>query len=482
MTASFPETFRRALAATVGSRHVLTGDDAAPFLTDRSGKLHGQALAVVRPETAQEVADVVALAARHGVPIVPQGGNTGLCGGATPDHSGRAIVLSLQRLDRIRRIDLDNDSIVVEAGCIQEVVQQRVREAGRLFPLSLPSRGSCTLGGNLATNAGGVQVLRYGTARQLTLGLEVVTPEGEIWDGLKDLRKDNTGYDLRDLYIGSEGTLGIITAASLRLFPLPQEEQTAFAALPSIDAVLVFLGEARARLGATLTSLELISGFSLALVAEQLPAPPLPYDGASRAAPWHVLIQVSGEAGIGARLEALLESSLAAGVLRDAVVAQSLAQSQDLWKLREDWIGEAARRAGGNVIHDVSLAASRIPAFLEQADTRLRAEWPDSQAVVLCHVGDGNVHYNVLIPRGESLPAFSRRVRRIIHDIVSGLNGSFSAEHGVGQSKTDDLQRYKSDVELRLMRTIKDALDPRGLMNPGKILTPPLRAESEAAD
>lgn len=474
------------LAAIVGARHVLSGEDTEPFLTDQKGSLTGRAMAVVRPADTREVAEIVALAARTGVPIVPQGGNTGLCGGATPDSSGRAIVLSLQRLNRIRRIDLDNDSIVVEAGCLQAVVQDAAREAGRLFPLSLPSRGSCTLGGNLATNAGGVQVLRYGTTRQLTLGLEVVTPKGEIWDGLKDLRKDNTGYDLRDLYIGSEGTLGIITAASLRLFPRPQEEQTAFAALPSIEAVLGFLGLARAQLGAALTSFELVSGFSLALVAEQLPGTPLPYGGASRDAPWHVLVQVSGEAGIGTRLEALLEAGLEAGLLRDGVLARSLAQSRDLWKLREDWIGEAARRAGGSVIHDISLAVSRIPVFLAEVETRLNAEWPDSRAVLLCHVGDGNVHYNVLVPPGEARAGFSRRVRRIIHDIVASLNGSFSAEHGVGQSKTDDLLRYKSAVELRLMRAIKDALDPSGLMNPGKVLplAPPVvaLADQQAAE
>ena len=479
---SSPEALRQALAAIVGGRHVLEGEVATPFLTDQTGTYRGHALAVVRPGDTKEVAEIVKLTAAWGVGIVPQGGNTGLCGGATPDRSGRAIVLSLQRLDRIRRIDLENDSVVVEAGCPQEILQDAVREVGRIFPLSLPSRGSCTIGGNLATNAGGVQVLRYGTARHLTLGLEVVTAQGEIWNGLKDLRKDNTGDDLRDLFIGSEGTLGIITAASLRLYPLPREEQTGFAALPSIEAVLAFLNQARTELGDALTSFELVSGFSLALVAKELPSTPLPYGGASLAAPWHVLVQVSGEEGVGARLEALLEAGLAAGRLQDAILAQSLTQSQDLWKLREDWIGEAARRAGGSVIHDISLAVSQIPAFLSEVETRIVAEWPDSHAVLLCHVGDGNVHYNVLIPPGENPAIFTRRVRRIVHDTVSSLNGSFSAEHGVGQSKTGDLLRYKSNIELRLMHAIKDALDPQCLMNPGKILPAPTAVMSTVSD
>ncbi|BAS00291.1 D-2-hydroxyglutarate dehydrogenase [Blastochloris viridis] len=349
-------------------------------------------------------------------------------------------------------------------------MHEAVRAAGRLFPLSLPSRGTCTIGGNLATNAGGVQVLRYGTARQLTLGIEVVTADGEIWDGLRDLRKDNTGYDLRDLYIGSEGTLGIITAASLRLFPLPRQEETAFAALPSIEAALAFLGLARARLGELLTSFELIAATSLALVARHLPEMPLPYGAASFTAPWHVLVQASGDANVAERLEATLAEGLQAGHLIDAVVARSLAQARELWTVREGGLGEAMRRAGGAIGHDVSITVSRIPKFLSDAEARLREQWPDVLIAVHGHLGDGNLHYNVLLPPQQRTADAAQRVHRMVYDSVAELAGSFSAEHGIGQIKTDELRRYKSSVELGLMRAIKMALDPKGLMNPGKVL------------
>jgi FAD/FMN-containing dehydrogenase len=341
-----------------------------------------------------------------------------------------------------------------------------------LFPLSLPSRGSCTIGGNLATNAGGVQVLRYGTMRQLTLGLEVVTPLGEIWDGLRELRKDNTGYDLRDLYIGSEGTLGIITAASLRLVSPPRQEQTAFAALPTIEAALALLGRARLALGESLTSFELIAGSSLDLVATWVPEAPLPYAGASLAAPWHVLIEAGGEEGISARLEAMLGDALEEGLINDAVVASSLAQSRQLWELRETRLGEAARRSGGSLGHDVSLPVSRIPEFLRRTGERVRGDWAEARIMLHSHLGDGNVHYNVQLPPGMRSAENATRVHRIVHDTAAELDGSFSAEHGVGQSKLAEIARYKSPVELGLMRAIKAALDPLGLMNPGKVLPP----------
>ena len=463
-----------ALAAIVGPAHVLAGTDAAFALLDHRGVFRGHGLAVVRPGSTSEVAQVVALCARHRVPIVPQGGNTGLVGGATPDSSGQAVVLVLSRLNRVRQVDAENDSITVEAGCVLADVQATARDAGRLFPLSLGSEGSCTIGGNLATNAGGTQVLRYGNARALALGLEVVTPTGDVWDGLRGLRKDNTGYDLRDLYIGSEGTLGIITAATLRLFPLPAAEKAAFIAFPSAVAAVAFLAAARAGFGAALTGFELISGPLLDLVARHQPEAVLPYGAAERSAPWHALIEISGsdtDAHATSRLEAVLAAAIERGEVIHAVIAAHARQAQALWALRHRIIGETLRREGGSVSHDISLPISRIAAFLADIEEALRRLLPGTVVYPYGHLGDGNLHYNVIPP--QHAPAEVRpQIRRLVYDAVVAGGGSFGAEHGIGQSKPAELARYKSALELRLMRAIKAALDPHDLMNPGKALPP----------
>ncbi|CAB3842924.1 FAD-binding oxidoreductase [Achromobacter deleyi] len=462
-----------ALRARLGQDWVATGPDAAPFLTDHRRVLHGQALAVARPANADDVAAVLRLCRAAGVPVVPQGGNTGLMGGATPDASGRAVVLSLGRLNRVLAIDTDNDTITVQAGCVLAQVQEAASQAGRLFPLSLGSEGSCTIGGNLSTNAGGTQVLRYGNARELTLGLEVVTAEGEIWNGLRGLRKDNTGYSLRDLYIGSEGTLGVITAATLKLFPKPAEQGSALAGLPSIEAALAFLSLARRRLGAQLTAFELIGRPVLDLVARRVPEQPQPLPALAQ--PWYALLEVSAnEAGAADALQRLAEAALHEGVLEDAAIAHSLQQAAAFWRLRDEAIGLAQARDGGNVKHDMSVPVSRVPAFLQGAAQALHALDPGLRPMAFGHLGDGNLHYNVSHdPAGPVSRLFEQEAR--IHDLVHAQahaqGGSISAEHGIGQVKRDALPHFKSPLELALMRRVKQALDPLNLMNPGKVLS-----------
>ncbi|WP_454733703.1 MULTISPECIES: FAD-binding oxidoreductase [Cupriavidus] len=470
MTSSLLE----ALRAGLGAQHVLAGADAAGYLTDQHGRLHGRALAVARPADTAQVALVVRLCRAHRVPVVPQGGNTGLMGGATPDESGRAVLLSLGRLNRLRAIDTDNDTITVEAGCVLASVQQAARDAGRLFPLSLGSEGSCTIGGNLSTNAGGTQVLRYGNTRELTLGLEVVTAEGAVWDGLRGLRKDNTGYALRDLYIGSEGTLGIITAATLRLYPLPATQQTALLAFPCIGNAVAFLSHARAGFGAALTAFELISDTALGLIARHVPEQPIPLPDLDH--PWYALLELSdgeGEEHARARFEAVVGSAFEDGLVTDAVIAESLAQSQALWRLRDEALGEAQRRDGRNVKHDVSVPISRIPAFVRGTAAALEARFPGVRPVVFGHLGDGNLHYNVShAPHQSAAAVFAveDEIHEVVHDSAHAHGGSISAEHGIGQLKRDVLPRYKSAVEMDLLRRLKQAFDPLGLLNPGKVL------------
>ncbi len=464
------------LRSAVGDRHVLTGADAAPYLTDWRERYSGRALAVVRPGSTDEVAAVVRLCARANVPIVPQGGNTGLCGGATPDDSGHALVLSLQRLNRIRGIDLDNDTMEVDAGCVLQAVQEAARDAGRMFPLSLAAEGSCTIGGNLATNAGGTQVLRYGSMRELTLGLEVVTAQGDIWHGLRALRKDNTGYDLRDLFIGSEGTLGIITAATLKLYPQPAARCTALLALASIEDAIAMLTWARRGFGASLTGFELMAGDCLLDVVRCFPQQRLPFDGASAALPWYALLELSdseSEAHARARFETVLDEAIESGCVKDAVVAESMAQSNALWQLRES-IPLAEKAAGKSIKHDVSIPVSRMAAFVRDTNRALQQTFPGIRHVIFGHLGDGNLHYNVARGRDWSeadLLAQQEAVFTVVHDSVHAMGGSISAEHGVGQLKRDALVRYKDPVELALMRSVKQALDPQGIMNPGKVLT-----------
>ncbi|RNF29129.1 2-hydroxyacid dehydrogenase [Massilia aurea] len=457
----------------VGDAHVITdAATMAPFMADWRGRYSGRGLAVVLPLNTAQVAAIVAACAAAHVPIVPQGGRTGLVMGSVPDTSGAAIVLSLRRVNRIRSIDSLNRTMTVEAGCILADVQAAAGEAGMLYPLSLAAEGSCTIGGNLSTNAGGTAVLRYGNTRELCLGLEVVNAQGEVWDGLRGLRKDNTGYALRELFIGAEGTLGVITAAVLKLYPAPRAALTALVALDSPRQAVELLGLLQARCGAALTGFELMSAFCLELVAAQFPDLPRPFEDCH---PQYALVELSSNES-DAHAHGLLESSigeaLEAGVALDAVVATSNKQALDLWRLREH-IPLAQAAAGKNIKHDISLAVSRIPDFIARADAALQQAFPGCQPVTFGHLGDGNLHYNVAPPAGESHEAFlghQAAVNRIVHDLVADCGGSISAEHGIGMLKREELARYKSPVELGMMRAIKAALDPLGIMNPGKIL------------
>ena len=455
------------LAVAVGATHVLTDPaDIAPFVSDWRGQFRGSAQCVVRPADSSEVAAVVKICAQAGVPIVPQGGNTSLCGAATADGEGRAVVISLARLNRILAVDVANNTISVQAGCTLAAVQEAARAVGRLFPLALASEGTCQIGGNLSTNAGGVQVLRYGNTRELTLGLEVVLPDGQLWDGLRGLRKDNTGYDLKQLFIGAEGTLGIITAAVLKLYPLPRQLTTSFVSLASPAAAVDLLNAAKSVFDAQLTAFELISEPALALVMKNIPGSQRP--GVS--SPWYVLAEFADAEPT--RVESWLGDMLETGTISDAVLAQSEAQAQKLWALREN-ISEAQKIEGVSIKHDVSVPVSSLPEFLARADAALLEAFPGIRIVAFGHVGDGNLHYNLSKPDAQENTAFLASqpdVNRIVHDTVDGLNGSISAEHGIGQLKREELLRYKSPVEMAMMRSIKQALDPRGLMNPGKIL------------
>ncbi|MFP5391693.1 MAG: FAD-binding oxidoreductase [Gammaproteobacteria bacterium] len=458
---------------TIGAAHVLTAPDAtAPFLTDWRGRFTGRALAVLRPGSVDEVARLVQACAQHRVPIVPQGGRTGLVLGSVPDLSGESIVLSLTRLQRIRAIDTTNRTMTVDAGCVLQAIQEAAHTVGCLFPLSLAAEGSCSIGGNLATNAGGTGVLRYGNARDLCLGLEVVTPQGELWDGLRGLRKDNTGYDLRDLFIGAEGTLGIITGAVLKLYPQPKASITALVALASPQAALDLLSLAQDLCGASLTGFEMMSDLCLRLVARHFPSLPQPF---MTRHPQYVLVEVSSsesEPHAVGLLEQAIGVAMERDIADDAVVATSVTQSRGLWHIREH-IPLAQAAAGKNIKHDVSLPVSRIAVFIERTERQLRDAFPDCQLVCFGHLGDGNLHFNIAPADGESHEAFLAHqgaINRIVHDSVVAHEGSISAEHGIGALKRDELMRYKSPVELGLMRAIKRALDPLGIMNPGKIL------------
>ncbi|MDA8446423.1 FAD-binding oxidoreductase [Paracidovorax valerianellae] len=459
------------LRQTVGAAHVLTEGDLTAWEQDWRRRARGKALAVVRPGSTQEVAAVVRACAAAGTAIVPQGGNTGLAVGSIPDETGTQVLLSLTRLNAIRAVDADNLTLTVEAGAILQNVQDAAEKAGLLFPLSLAAEGSCTIGGNLATNAGGTQVVRYGNTRDLCLGLEVVTPQGEIWDGLKGLRKDNTGYDLRDLFIGSEGTLGIITAATMKLYPQPAASLTAWAAVPSMEHAVQLLALAHKHLGAGLTGFEVMGRFALSLVAKHMPQLRVPFiDQAD--VPYGVLLENSdseSEAHARTRFESLLETAFEAGCVTDAVVAENLAQAHQLWHIREN-IPLAQAEEGLNIKHDISVQIPRIPAFVEYADALLQREIPGVRLVNFGHLGDGNLHYNVQAPAEGDAKAFLRdeeaRVNHLVYEAVAQFGGSFSAEHGVGALKVDKLEKYQSPVALSMMRAIKGALDPQGLMNP----------------
>ena len=455
------------LAAIVGAGQVLHEPaDLAPYVHDWRGRYHGAAQCVVRPGSTQEVAAVVRVCAEAGVPIVPQGGNTSLCGASTPDASGQAVVLSLGRMQQIAAVDGQNNTILVEAGCTLAAVQAAARAADRLFPLALASEGTCQIGGNLSTNAGGVQVLRYGNTRELTLGLEVVLANGEIWNGLRGLRKDNTGYDLKHLFIGAEGTLGIITRAVLKLFPLPKRQVTCWLNVASPAAAVDLLNRAKTTFDAQLTAFELISETALGLVLRHIPQMQRP-GGMS---PWYVLAEFSEAAPVA--VEQWLAERLATGEVSDGVLAQSEAQAQRLWALREN-ISEAQKIEGISIKHDIAVPVSRLADFLAQADALLAQAFPGIRVVAFGHVGDGNLHYNLSKPNADANQALLIRqaeVNGLVHDLVHALNGSISAEHGIGQLKRAEILRYKSPVEMALMRSIKQALDPNGLMNPGKVI------------
>ncbi|TMH43970.1 MAG: FAD-binding oxidoreductase [Betaproteobacteria bacterium] len=448
----------------VGAAHVLTASqDTRPYFTDWRRQYSGSAECVVRPASTAEVARVVELCAAHGVAIVPQGGNTGLSGGSVPTGKGREIVLALGRMNRIRELDRLNDTITVEAGCVLANVQRAADEAGRLFALSLAAEGSCQIGGNLSTNAGGVNVLRYGAAREQVLGLEVVLPDGRIWNALRGLRKDNTGYDLKQLFLGAEGTLGIITAAVLRLHPKPSASATAWIALASAAAAMELLAFLHERLGERLSAFELLSRNCVEAVLAFAPGT---QDPLARPHPWYVLVEIADsgeEQALRERVEKALMDAAERGALADAALAQSGEQARALWRIRET-VPEAQFT---NVKHDVAVPISKTADFIERATERLAARYPDVRIYAFGHVGDGNIHYNV---GPERLVAERAAVNRIVYDTVAELGGSISAEHGLGQLKRDEIRAHKSPLELELMRRLKQTLDPQGLMNPGKVL------------
>jgi FAD/FMN-containing dehydrogenase len=450
----------------------------APYLEEERGIYHGAARLVVRPGSTAEVAAVVRICAAARIPVVPQGGNTGLSGGGVPPEDGRAVVLSLGRMNRVRQIDPIDHTITVEAGCILADVQRQAEAVERLFPLSLGAEGSCQVGGNLATNAGGIAVLRYGTMRDLTLGLEVVLPDGQVWDGLRTLRKDNTGYDLKQLFIGSEGTLGVITAATLKLFPRPRAIETALLGLSRVEDAMALFVHARASSGDQLTAFELIPRLGLDMAIRRMAGVRDPLAGPC---PWYALIEVSSsraDAALRASLEALLAEAMSAGLVRDGVVATSAAQAGELWRIREGMV-EAQKLEGGTIKHDVSVPVSRVADFILAATAAVEERLPGIRPLAFGHVGDGNIHFNLSQPRGvETAVYLARRAEfnRLVHDIVARLGGSISAEHGIGRLRREELVRYKSPIELALMQKLKHMLDPKDLMNPGKVLAGPREA------
>lgn len=458
-------------------RLLTTCEEMAPFLIDWRGKWSGRAISVAQPDSTQDVAQIVRWCDRNRVPIVPQGGNTGLSGGSVPDDSGDALVISLTRLTRIRDVDALNNTMTVEAGVRLHSVQGAAENVDRMFPLRLAAEGTCTIGGNLATNAGGVQVLRYGNARDLCLGLEVVTPQGRVWDGLRGLRKDNSRYSLKDLFVGSEGTLGLITAAVLKIFPRPASRIALLAAVPSPAAAVELLRIVDGGFGATLTAFELMSERCLALVEKHLPNCRRPIADPS---PWYVLLEISEsrQSDDGReQLETLLEPSFERELVTDAVLSTNLAQVNALWALREN-ISEAQASEGPSIKHDISLPISRIPQFLEQAGSAIQQRFPEVEVAAFGHLGDGNLHYNALLREtARHVDGSAERARklevalnRLVHDLVVEHHGSISAEHGLGVLRRDEAQRYRSATESALLSTIKKALDPHNLMNPGKAL------------
>lgn len=463
------------IAAIVGPQGLLTDPrDVDPYVVDWRGIFRGATPAVVRPAGTEQVSAVVKICAETATPIVPQGGNTGMCGASVPRADGSEIVLSLARMNRVFGVDALNNTMTVQAGCILANIQQAAAEADRLFPLSLGAEGSCQIGGNLSTNAGGVNVLRYGNTRDLVLGLEVVLPDGRIWNGMRSLRKDNTGYDLKHLFIGAEGTLGVITAAVLKLYPRPAATATTWTAVPRPEAALEFLALLRRHCGDRVTAFELLSRNCLDLVLRHIPGT---RDPLARAHEWYVLADLSdsrsGEA-LRRELEIALEAAMEDELVLDAVIAENEAQAKALWRMRES-IPEAARAEAGMLYrHDIAVAVSSIPAFIREARSALESRFAGANIICFGHLGDGNLHYNAFVPGRDRDAAAAREahdVADVVYDIVQRYQGSFSAEHGVGLAKLGEMSRYKSPVEIELMHTLKNALDPHHIMNPGKVLS-----------
>lgn len=441
--------------------------DLQPHVTEWRGVYEGKTPIMVRPRSTEEVAAVVRACAEHGTSIVPQGGNTSMCGGAVPNSSGEQVIVNLSRMSRIREVDAGNFSMTVEAGCILAAAQDAAKAAGRYFPLSLGAEGSCQVGGNIATNAGGLNVGRYGTARSLVLGLEVVLADGTVLNSLRSLRKDTAGYDLKQLFIGSEGTLGIITAASLRLFPDPGEMATALVGIGEAGAAVELLGKLKTRLDDRIESFELVSSYVFKLVERHIPDASLPFE---EDYPWYVLIE-TGTGNDPQVLENALLSEAEDGHLLDAVIAKNESEAAELWRLRHS-ISEAERQDGKALKHDVSVPLSKMQEFLRRGDELLAELRPDARLVAFGHVGDGNLHYNVVLPRDLSAADWAtegERITRAIYDVVDSFGGSFSAEHGVGQSKKAYLEAYRGGAELNLMRSLKKMLDPANILNPGKL-------------
>jgi FAD/FMN-containing dehydrogenase len=460
----------------VGPAGLVDPADAEPLLTDWRGRYHGKARAIVKPSSTEQVAQVMALCARHEVCVVPQGGNTGLVGGATPSEAGDAVIVSLARMEKIRELDIGNDTVTVEAGCTLQQIQELAASVDRLFPLSLASEGSCQIGGNISTNAGGTAVLRYGNMRALVLGLEAVLPDGRIWNGLRGLRKDNTGYDMKQMFIGAEGTLGVVTAAVLKLFPALRAHATAWVALDSADAAIELLARCRAVCGEALTSFELMSRSQLDVVYQEVPDTRDPLDGRS---PLVLLIELadpSHDAPLAALLENVIGTALEDGIALDAALPASEAQSAALWHIRHI-VSEANVRFGASVTHDISLPISQIPQCLAQTEAKLLEAGlvEGARFLYVGHVGDGNIHSIVLFPhtvwaRIADRDARADAIGKIVNGMAVQYGGSISAEHGIGRAHREELPHYKSDVELDMMRAIKHALDPKGRMNPGKLL------------
>lgn len=463
------ESLQVALKGIVGAGGWVTEpQDLEPHLTEWRDAVRGKTAIMVSPATTAEVAAVVTACGDAGIAVVPQGGNTGLCGGAIPDMSGEQVIVNLSRMNRIRAADARDFSLVAEAGCILANVQRAAEDIDRYFPLSLGAEGSCEIGGNLSTNAGGLNVIRYGTARGLVLGLEVVLADGRIWNGLKTLRKNTAGYDLKQLFIGSEGTLGIITAAALKLFPKPEQSSCALLAFEQAADAVTILGSLRGKLGEQIDAFELISARALELVERHIPDSRVPF---ATTHPWYVLVEVSGD-GAPDRLESALTGSVEAGVIRDAVIAKNGDEAARLWRLRHS-ISEAQKLERTSVKHDISVPIGQMQEFLTRCEMRLNETMPEAEPVIFGHVGDGNLHYNVMFPRETitaDLSELTKRVTRLIYDLVAEMNGSFSAEHGVGQLKREHLLEYSEPLDIELMRTLKKALDPNNTLNPGKVI------------